>query len=89
MRESASSDLLLLPVLTELQAINCQFPLITCGQLAEKNRKSGSHDRCIQIDVRVALLKNVSMDAEQSFRDYKKFRADSKIVGIAEAPQEQ
>jgi hypothetical protein len=42
-----------------------------------------------KIEVRVALLKNFSMDAEQSFRGYKKFRADSIIVGIAEAPQEQ
>ena len=42
-----------------------------------------------KIDVRVALLKNFSMDAEQSFRDYKKFRTDSKIVGIAEAPTEK
>jgi len=37
-----------------------------------------------KIDVRVALLKNFNMDAEQSFRDYKKFRTDSRIVGVSE-----
>jgi len=38
-----------------------------------------------KIDVRVALLKSFNMDAEQSFRDYKKFRTDSKIIGVSEA----
>lgn len=42
-----------------------------------------------KIDVRVALLKNFNMDAEQTFRDYKKFRTDSKIVGVSEAPTER
>jgi hypothetical protein len=42
-----------------------------------------------KIDVRFALLKNFNMDAEQTFRDYKKFRTDSKIVGISEAQTEQ
>lgn len=37
-----------------------------------------------KIDVRVAMLKNFNMDAEQSFRDYKKFRTDSKIIGVSE-----
>ena len=39
-----------------------------------------------KIDVRLALLKNFNVDEEQTFRDYKKFRTDSKIVGISEAP---
>jgi hypothetical protein len=42
-----------------------------------------------KIDVRVALLKNFNMDAEQTFRDYKKFRTDSKIIGISEAQNEK
>jgi hypothetical protein len=42
-----------------------------------------------KIDVRVALLKNFNMDAQQTFRDYKKFRTDSKIVGISEAQPEK
>ena len=34
----------------------------------------------VKIDVRLALLKNFNVDVEQSFRDYKKFRATTKIV---------
>jgi len=37
-----------------------------------------------KIDVRVALLKNFDVELEQAFRDYKKFRSSSKIVGVAE-----
>jgi hypothetical protein len=37
-----------------------------------------------KIDLRLALLKSFRMDAEQTFRDYKKFRTDAKIVGIVE-----
>ncbi|HVH87399.1 MAG TPA: hypothetical protein VM912_11790 [Terriglobales bacterium] len=37
-----------------------------------------------KFDVRFALLKSFRMDAEQTFRDYKKFRTDTKIVGIGE-----
>lgn len=65
------------------------FPLSPVANWQKKTGSPAPTTDGIQIDVRVALLKNVSMDAEQSFRDYKKFRADSKIVGIAEAPQEQ
>jgi hypothetical protein len=36
------------------------------------------------IDLRLALLKNYDEDVEQTFRDYKKFRADSKITFIGE-----
>jgi len=32
-----------------------------------------------KIDVRLALLKNFNVDVEQTFRDYKKFRATTKI----------
>ncbi len=34
----------------------------------------------VKIDVRLALLKNFNVDVEQTFRDYKKFRATTKIV---------
>ena len=33
-----------------------------------------------KVDVRLALLKNFNVDVEQSFRDYKKFRATTKIM---------
>src|SRR5579863_7641503 len=38
----------------------------------------------VKIDVRLALLKNFNVDVEQTFRDYKKFRATTKIVGVGE-----
>lgn len=38
----------------------------------------------IKVDVRLALLKNFNVDVEQTFRDYKKFRTETKIVGIGE-----
>ena len=37
-----------------------------------------------KIDVRVALLKNFDVELDQAYRDYKKFRASSKIVGVTE-----
>ena len=37
-----------------------------------------------KIDVRLALLKNFNVDVEQTFRDYKKFRATARIVGVGE-----
>lgn len=36
------------------------------------------------LDVRIALLKNYDEDIEQTFRDYKKFRADSRITFVGE-----
>ncbi len=42
----------------------------------------------VKVDVRLALLKNFNVDVEQSFRDYKKFRATTKLLP-AEAVQEQ
>ena len=32
----------------------------------------------------VVTFKNFNVDLEQSYRDYKKFRASSKIIGIGE-----
>lgn len=42
----------------------------------------------VKVDVRLALLKNFNVDMEQSFRDYKKFRTSTRIVGMGEV-QEQ
>jgi len=42
-----------------------------------------------KLDVRLALLKNFNVDAEQSFRDYKKFRTDSKIISVSDAPSDK
>jgi hypothetical protein len=41
-----------------------------------------------KIDVRLALLKNFDVNLEQTYRDYKKFRATAKIVSVGE-PQEK
>jgi hypothetical protein len=37
-----------------------------------------------KVDVRVALFKGFNIDGEQEYRDYKKFRTSSKIVGMGE-----
>jgi hypothetical protein len=37
-----------------------------------------------KIDVRLALLKNLDVDLEQTYRDYKKFRATAKMVSVGE-----
>src|ERR1700687_1523209 len=37
-----------------------------------------------KLDARIALLKGFRVDGEQTFRDYKKFRTSTKIVGFAE-----
>jgi hypothetical protein len=41
----------------------------------------------LHIDVRVALLKNVDEDIEQTFRDYKKFRTDIQFTVVGETSQ--
>jgi len=38
----------------------------------------------VQVGARVALLKSVNEDVEETFRDYKKFRADSRITVMGE-----
>ena len=40
----------------------------------------------VKVDARLALLKSLDVDIEQTFRDYKKFRTSSKIVGVGEVP---
>ena len=41
----------------------------------------------VKADVRLALVKNFNVDLEQSYRDYKKFRSSSRIVGFEEVQQ--
>jgi hypothetical protein len=41
-----------------------------------------------KVDARLALLKGLRLDGEETFRDYRKFRASSKIVGMGDV-QEQ
>ena len=38
----------------------------------------------IKVDVRLALVKGINLDDDQTFSDYKKFRTSSKIVGMKE-----
>jgi hypothetical protein len=40
-----------------------------------------------KIDVRLALLKNFDVDLDQSYRDYKKFRATARIVSIGDVQE--
>jgi hypothetical protein len=42
-----------------------------------------------KIDVRLGLIKNFDVDLEQSFRDYRKFRASSKITGGGEVQDQK
>jgi hypothetical protein len=37
-----------------------------------------------KVDVRLALLKEYNVEQEQTFRDYKKFSATTRIVGVGE-----
>lgn len=42
-----------------------------------------------KVDVRLALVKDFHVDGEQTFRDYKKFRTSSKIVGVGEVKDQK
>lgn len=42
-----------------------------------------------KVDVRLALLKNFDVEGEQTYRDYKKFRTSSRIVGIGEVKDDK
>jgi hypothetical protein len=42
-----------------------------------------------KLDARVALFKGYKVQAEQSYHDYKKFRASSKIVGVGEIKEDK
>lgn len=41
----------------------------------------------VKVDVRLVLLKNLNVDIEQTYRDYKKFRSSSKIVSVGEVQE--
>lgn len=41
----------------------------------------------VKVDARVALLKTFNLEQDVTFRDYKKFRADTKIVPVGEVTQ--
>jgi len=42
-----------------------------------------------KFDARVALFKGYNVDGEQTYRDYKKFGASSRIVGVGEVPKQE
>jgi hypothetical protein len=39
----------------------------------------------VKVDVRVALLKEFNADVDQTYRDYKKFRTTTRIIGVGDA----
>jgi hypothetical protein len=41
----------------------------------------------MKLDARIALLKEYNLDLEQSYRDYKKFRATAKVLGVVDSTQ--
>jgi len=41
-----------------------------------------------KVDARIALFKGFNLDGEQEYRDYKKFRTSSKIVGMGEVKEQ-
>jgi hypothetical protein len=43
----------------------------------------------VKVDARVALLKNFNIDEDVTYRDYKKFRTDTKIIGVGELKEQQ
>jgi len=43
----------------------------------------------VKVDVRVALLKDFNVNDDITFRDYKKFRTDTKIIPVGEFQQPQ
>ena len=42
-----------------------------------------------KVDARIALLKSIDVDIDESYRDYKKFRTSAKIVGMGEVKEPQ
>jgi hypothetical protein len=42
-----------------------------------------------KVDARVALFKGFNVDGDQEYRDYKKFRTSSKIVGMGELKEQK
>ena len=42
-----------------------------------------------KVDARVALFKGLNEDGDQTFSDYKKFSASSKIIGVSEVQEQK
>ena len=42
----------------------------------------------VKVDARIALLKDFNVDMDITDRDYKKFRAETKVVGVGEIPSQ-
>jgi hypothetical protein len=42
----------------------------------------------VKVDVRLALLKNYNIEQDVTFRDYKKFHSDTKIVPLGEVREQ-
>jgi len=40
-----------------------------------------------KIDVRLALVEGFNVGLEQTFRDYKKYRSEAKVVGVREVEE--
>jgi len=43
----------------------------------------------VKVDIRLALLKNFNVEADVTYRDYKKFRTDTKIVPVGELQEQR
>jgi hypothetical protein len=43
----------------------------------------------LKLDARIALLKGLNLTEDVAFRDYKKFRTDTRIVPLGEAVLQQ
>ena len=43
----------------------------------------------VKVDLKLALIKGYNLDIQQSYRDYKKFRTSSKIVGMSEVKDQK
>jgi hypothetical protein len=41
----------------------------------------------VKLDARVALLKEFNIEQDTTYRDYKKFRADTKVVPVGEVAE--
>ena len=42
----------------------------------------------VKVDVRLALLKNFNVEQDVTFRDYKKFQSNTKIVPLGEVREQ-
>jgi hypothetical protein len=42
-----------------------------------------------KVDARIALLKEYNLDGEQTYRDYKKFRASTRMIDVGELQKQK